>query len=441
MRLSRLPPIGRPVDYCDVNVRQLPALTVVLAAAALLAAFATLAIFSAVLGRIVTNAYGATGDFLDFYAAGYLARTGQSAHLYDPEVIEATQRFLYPGGFDEAIGFPFPVFVAWLFAPVSRLPFTAAYLLYMAFTAALLIGVLLVLDRQLHAVPKPARWLFLACGALALPSLATVVFGQVDLIVLAGLLGGYLLLRADRRALAGLSLCLVLVKPHLLLGVALLLLLRRDWKTMGVLAAAGLPLLILPLLLAGPATLADYARELIADPGAGRELTVNGDVMPNWRGFIVSATNSERLIFWVPGALAIAAGATALALSRWRRAAGAAAFDRDYSLAVLLPLLVSPHLHSQSLAVALLPAALALRAYLGPNASAGRQARAANAVLLTYTLLFALPFLATQGLSLTVFLIAGGYAALALRWPGLDAAGARNAVAKAESAPARARAA
>ena len=412
-----------------------------LAAAAIGAAAATIAIFSFVLGRIATNAYGATGDFLDFYAAGYLARTGQGAHLYDPTVIDATQRFLYPGGFDEAIGFPFPVFVAWLFAPISRLPFTAAYVLYMAIMAALLIGLLCLLGRQLSDVPKPARWLFLTCAALALPSLATVVFGQVDLIVLAGLLGGYLLLRADRRALAGLSLCLVLVKPHLLLGVALLLLWRRDWRTIGVLAAVGVPLLILPVLLTGPATLADYARELIADPGSGRELSVNGDVMANWRGFIVSATNSDRLIFWVPGALVIAAGATAVALSRWRSAAGAVAFDRDYSMAVLLPLLVSPHLHSQSLVVGLLPAALVLRAYLGPSAPPERRGRAVNVMLLTYTLLFALPFLATQGLSLTVFLVVGGYLALSLRWPGGDTAGAQGFSAEPDRAPSQARAA
>jgi len=84
---------------------------------------------------------------------------------------------------------------------------------------------------------------------------------------------------------------------------------------------------------------------------------------------------------------------------------------------------------------------LALRAYLGPDASAARQARAANVMLLTYTLLFALPFLAIQGLSLTVFLIAGGYLALAFRWPGIETAGALGAVAEPESAPSRARAA
>jgi len=423
-----------------MSVRQFPAVTVALAAAAMLAAGATIAVFGVVLGHIATNAYGSTGDFLSFYAAGYLVRTGQGAHLYEPAAIDAAQRLLYPGGFDETIGYPLPVFVAWLFAPLSNLPFTTAYFLYMAMTAAVLAGLLWVLNQQLAAVPRVERRLFVVCGALTLPSLATIVFGQVDLVALAGLLGGYLLLRADRRALAGLALCLVLVKPHLLVGVAVYLLLRREWRTISVLAAVGLPLLVVPALLTGPATLIGNAQEVAR---LDQQLLAGArvEVMANWRGFIASATNSDRLIFWTPGFLAIAVGAIAIAVSRWRSAPGAAAFDRDYSLAVLLPLLVSPHVHTQSLVVGLLPAALALRALAGPAASAEARRRAVNIMLLIFTLLFALPFLAIQGLSLTVFLTIGVYLALSFRWPGIGAASERGDEVAYDRGPARARAA
>ncbi len=406
----------------------------------MVAAAATIAVFGVVLGRIATHTFDSTGDFLSFYAAGYLVRSGQGAHLYSPAVIDATQRLLYPGHFGEAIGYPLPVFVAWLFAPLSRLPFTAAFFLYMSIMAALLAGLLYLLAQQLQDMPKPVRQIFLACAALALPSVATIVFGQVDLVALAGLLGGYLLLRADRRALAGLPLCLVLVKPHLLVGVALFLLMRREWRTIGVLAAVGLPLLIVPALLTGPTTLSDNLRAMIR---LDDQLLAGARVeqMANWRGFIDSATNSDRFIYWAPGFLVIAVGAIAVALARWRSARGAAAFDRDYSLAVLLPLVVSPHLHSQSLVVGLLPAALALRALLGPTASPEARRRAVNTILLIFTLLFALPFLAIQGLSLTVFLTIGIYLALSFRWPGIGATSERGDDVASDSGPARARAA
>ena len=400
-----------------------------------------MAIFGVVLSRIAASSYNFTGDFLSFYAAGYLVRTGEGVHLYDPGVVDAAQRLLYPGGFDETVGYPLPVFAAWLFAPLSYLPFTGAFLVYATMTAALLAGLLYLLAGQLADVPRGPRLLFLTCAALALPSLATIVFGQVDLIALAGLVGGYLLLRSGRRAAAGLPLCLVLIKPHLLLGVALYLVVRREWRTIGVLAVAGVPLLIVPALLTGPVTLIENVREMVRLDNtllAGSRV----GVMANWRGFIASATNSNQLVLWAPGAIAIAGGAVAIAVSRWRDEGGPAGFDRDYSLAVLLPLLVSPHLHTQSLVVALLPGALLLRAYLAPGAPAKSSGRAVNALLVLYTLLFALPFLAIQGLSLTVFLVAGGYLALALRWPGIDAAGARRDAAGTDGATtARARAA
>jgi hypothetical protein len=282
------------------------------------------------------------------------------------------------------------------------------------------------------------RWLYLGAAALALPSLAAIVFGQVDLIALAGLLGGYLLLGSDRRALAGLPLCLVLVKPHLLAGVALFLLLRREWRTIGVLAGVGVPLLIVPALLTGPATLVDNAKEL-ASYRSGNELAVNAAVMANWRGFIVSVTDSNRLIYWVPGSFAIAIGAIVVAAFNWRSTNGRAAFDRDYSIAVLLPLLVSPHLHTQNLVVVLLPSAIALRACFGPAASPEASRQATNAIMLAFTLLFALPILAILGVSLTVFFVLGSYLTLSFRWPGLDTTGERGA--ELESGLSRARAA
>lgn len=393
------------------------ALSIALVAAASAAAASTVAIYAAVLARIATNAYGTTGDFLSFYAAGWLVRTGRGAGLYDPQTIEWAQRLLYPGDFERAIGYPLPVFVAWLFAPFSALPFTAAFFLWMASNAVLLGMLIRALSAELTGAPKSLRSVFAGCAPLSMPALATIVFGQVDLIVLAGLLAGYRLLRRGRSAAAGAALALAAVKPHLLAGVVLLLLVRREWKAVSVLGGLAVTLVVVPALLTAPGALASNLRLLASYPSSGDELTVNAEVMSNWRGFMVSLTERNDVALWLPGLAALALACLVLAVPRWIHARTSREFDQAYSLAVLFPLMASPHLHTQSLALLLLPAALAVRRAWEASPTPDRERAIVNAALAVFAALFFLPFFAIQGLSLTVFLLIALYAWAALRWP------------------------
>lgn len=371
------------------------------------------AIYGAVLHRIGSNAYGATGDFLSFYGAGYLVRTGQASSLYDPAALNWVQRALYPGDFDEAIGYPLPVFVAWGFTPLSTLPFTTSFFVFMAAMSVLLAAIVVTFRQYLANVPPVPRNLFLFCAAFGMPSIASIVFGQVDLIALAGLVLAYLSLREGRPRMAGLALCLVLVKPHMLAGAGLLLLVRREWTALGTLAVAGIPLLVLPALLSAPEALIDNLRIIASYPGADKELAVNAAVMPNWRGFVVSITNSDNIAFWLPGVLIIAPVAIAAAVRRFRDGG----LDQAFAVAAMLPLLISPHAHTQNLVLLLLPGAILLETYLGEGAPAPRQLRAANLLLLAYTLAFALPIGAIMGLSLGFVPVLGMFWMITMRWP------------------------
>jgi hypothetical protein len=402
-----------------VNLRYRRLALVVAGSTALIAALAMAAVFGAVFARIISTAHGATGDYIAFYSAGWLVRSADGAALYDPAVIEAAERALYPGTFDEPFGFVMPVFVAWAFAPLSMLPYTVSYLAWVAINCALLASLILLVDRYVLAgLPGNIRLLFLGAAACSMPAIATIAFGQVDFVILTGLVLGYLLLRAERPWLAGIALCLVFVKPHFLAGVLLLLLAMREWRPLLVLAAGGVSLLVLPALATTPDVLVENVRVLAAFPGQQDDMSVNAPVMANWRGFIVSLTNSGNVWFWAPGLLAIAAAATAIA---WPllSAARSASLDRAYSLAMLLPILVSPHLHTQSLSLLLLPGALALRAYMHGSSAREEESAIVTAILAAYAALFFLPFFAIQGLSLTFFALGGAFLATAFRWPGL----------------------
>lgn len=408
------------------------------AACALLAGIAAgwvVAIFGAVLVRLATNAYGATGDFLSFYAAGWLVRAEHAADLYEPNTIEWAQRLLYPGDFDRAIGYPLPMFVAWAFAPLTTLPFTEALFLWMTLNAGLLAIVLWTLSAELVGLPRGLRLLFVWLAALSFPAVATIVFGQVDLIVLVSLLVGYRLLLSGRTAEGAAALSLTAVKPHLALGVVFLLAARREWRGLSVFFILAAALIAIPPLVVAPAALTGNVRMLLSYPTSTEELSVNAEVMSNWRGFVVSVTGSSDPSLWLPGLVALAIVSLALAVPRWVRANSPREFDRAYSLALLVPLIVSPHLHTQSLVLLLLPAALATRWAWAGSPTPARCRIISNSLLFAYASVFFFPFFAIQGLSLTVFFLMASYLWVALRWPNLTEANVGEPISQAFAGP------
>lgn len=395
-----------------------------LIAAGVLAAFALLATVVLVvtaIGHIVAGGYG-TNDFISFYAAGEIVRTGRGDQLYNIHVQEFVERLRYSGGFGDAYAYVLPVFAAWIFAPFSKMPFTPAVLTWMLLQVLLLAVLVRGLSEHLAGVPMLPRRAFLAVFALSMPAVASIIVGEVDLIVFAGILLAYLLIRRDRQELAGAALSIALFKPHLLIGIVLMLLVWRQWRTLLAFAATGLPLLVLPALLTSPHTLAANARLLAHFPASGQHLSVDEGTMSNWRGFVVSATGHGIVWLWLPGLVFIAALALAIAVPRWRAAAdGGRLADQSYALAVLLPLLISPHLHTQSLVLIFIPGAIALRGFFRPDVAGARsierQLDAVSAMLLLYAAIFVLWVIGISGLALMGFLVMLIYWLCAYRWP------------------------
>ena len=375
--------------------------------------------------RIATGAYGATGDFISFWSAGYIVRTGDGARLYDPGMQEAVQRGHYAGGFRSADGYIMPVFAAWLFAPFSLIRFTPAFLLYSVLNLGMLIAVTRALASYLRGLPNMVRTTFLGVFALSIPTVAVIIFGQVDFIMLGAAFAGYVLLRRERYLLAGVALAFMLFKPQMLVGIVLMLAIRQHWSTLGVLGALGIPLVTVPALLTSPNTLISNVGMVSRYSQSNKQLDVNAEMMSNWRGFVVSATGSTDIRLWGSGMIVIALVVLAIAIARWRAAVQMhLPLEQSYALAVLAPLLMSWHLHTQSLVLAFLGIALNLEASFGvethlrdDDERAQEQRRAIVLLLMFYSFLFVLWFIATLGLALMVFLLLALFWHTAYRWP------------------------
>jgi alpha-1,2-mannosyltransferase len=173
-------------------------------------------------------------DYVQFYAAGSTLQRGEGARLYDFEYQKKLEQEIVGKTFDAHHAFITPPFFAWLFVPLSLLPYTWSFALWS------LLGLgCLWLSLQWAGAAQPGQWLGWALTWF--PVFSSISFGQNGLLSLGLLSLTCLLWCRERRWLAGLVCSLVLYKPQLALGVGFLWLLewRRDWQALAGLTVGG----------------------------------------------------------------------------------------------------------------------------------------------------------------------------------------------------------
>ncbi len=327
-------------------------------------------------------------DFLSFYTAGRLANTASLSELYDLDRQRAVQHALVDSTFfaNGLLPFIHPPFLAPILGLCVDGDYRASYLRWVgmmavvAAIAALILARVYVQENELVATaPDPSRrarrpvsgeGLLVVVGLLIFyPTFISLLKGQNTALILLGMAGWMAALRAERPLLAGLALGLTVIKPHLTLALGVPMLIAHPRAAPGLLLSAG-GLGALSMLLVGAEGVRDYLA-LIALSNAGEGFGLNQDAMYNLAGALLRAAptldpTARNLIKWGAFLLGIVA-ITWL----WRRR-GARVEMTSVGAAVVLTLLVAPHLHAHDLSLLALPA-VALAAY-------GRASRHALAV-------------------------------------------------------------
>lgn len=301
-----------------------------------------------------------TTDFASFYAAGALADGGRPAAAYDRAIhFEAEKQATYPTIKYQYFFNPPPFLL--IMAPLARLPYIAAFLVFEAATLAfwLAIG-----TRVAGGGGAALRCL------LAVPSLWWVLGLGQNAFLTAGLMGLGTLLIDRRPALAGVCFGALAYKPHLALAVPVALAAGRRWRAVAAAAATLGLICALTTLLFGIET---WAAFLAMVRGAGREIG-SGDVLFAAHIDPAGAARFAGLPWAVArplGALVVLAAAAALALV-WRR--GASREARGAALAaaslMLVPFALFYDLVMASLAAAWLARAGRARGFLAGEPAA-----------------------------------------------------------------------
>jgi len=289
-------------------------------------------------------------DFVQFYAAGYALRNGLSADLYNFTSQWELERAIVGPQHTALYAFITPPHLAWLYAPLSLLPYGVSFALWSLSGFVFL----WVAFRLLGATDwRPFAW-SLTWNVV----FASISYGQNSLLSLCLLSGAYLCWKLGRPYAAGIGLSLVMYKPQLALGVAVIWLLEREWR--GLLALMG-----------GTAITVALSFYLLPESSAAYLVFARTVLpsLPQWLDFPLWNLHTLRG-FWqllLPGVLPLADGLTILSALigfagtaiLWRRHRGRKPIL--YAAAICLSWWLTPHAMVYDLAILLIPAYLLWR--------------------------------------------------------------------------------
>jgi hypothetical protein len=163
-------------------------------------------------------------DFSAYYEAAQFAKSANAAGAYHDAQMIAAEQARFPGAVTR-LPWNYPPLFTLLLLPFAYLPYFVAWLLW----SVLLFGGYALLVRRLMRAEFFPLLLF--------PAAALNIFLGANGLLSAVLIGAGVLLLKRRPLAAGLVFALACFKPHLALLIPLILLLAREYKALGAMAA------------------------------------------------------------------------------------------------------------------------------------------------------------------------------------------------------------
>jgi hypothetical protein len=295
-------------------------------------------------------------DFISFYTAGRIARSGDYAHLYDLQTQREIQSKLIPP--DTFVGgvsfFNHPPYLAPLLSIITSDDYIKSYMVWTAIIACMLFLCFLIIYHFLLSEGWD-RISAILCGAnsvLFYPLLLSFLKGQDTAFILCGLLLWMFGLLKGKEFVSGLGLALATLSPPIAGALALPLICSRR-KAGGWFCLAFIVLATISLGLVGYKGMLDFLHLLFLS-SQGQGFSLNPTKMFNFLGLLLRGLPT----FNVDIVYKLAWSATILSLiaTCWLCWGKRTLLQTEYiSLVVVMATFTSPHLHSHSLGYLLLP--------------------------------------------------------------------------------------
>jgi arabinofuranan 3-O-arabinosyltransferase len=287
-------------------------------------------------------------DFVDVWAAGYLALGGHAATAYHWPTHKVVEASALGHGFDGYYGWHYPPVFLFVAVALAALPYTLSFLVWT-------ISTFLTYLAAIRAIIGERSGYLLA--AAFPPVLANFFVGQNGFLSTA-LIGGTLILLERRQAvLAGILLGLLTYKPHLGLLFPIALAAGGEWRTIAAAAITALLIALASYLVFGDASwlafiehIGESSQTILAEGKAG------WSKLQTAFGLVRTLGGSEALALTVQAVVGLAA-ASAIALL-WR---SRAPYEIKAAALGTGSLLATPYLYTYDLLILAVPLAYLLR--------------------------------------------------------------------------------
>jgi hypothetical protein len=297
-------------------------------------------------------------DFPQFYVAGQLARSGDTAALFDAVEFSRRIRTLLPESNYVPVYGPQ---VGLAFAPLASLPYLGALAAWLIVSAALYAGCCRRLARASASTGATA-----AAAAVASPAFFfVVIYGQLSTIALACWTAAFLCLRRGHRVAAGFALGTLVFKPQLGIAVAVVALCAGEWRLIagGVLGAS--VQIALTWAVVGTAAMRLYLDAVVRLWGVRDIIQEKWHLLQSLPAFLQPLVPARA---GMPIYVALSVLVLLLTCRIWR---SHAALDVRFSAVLLATALVSPHMYVYDLVILTPVWYLVSSTWTGGSATAG----------------------------------------------------------------------
>jgi glycosyl transferase family 87 len=284
-------------------------------------------------------------DFALSYVAAHMVHAGIGQRLYDADLQIQLRDSMFRQ--PSPLYFEHPPFEALLLSPLAAFSFRTAYLIWGLLNAAIVMGLLVYLRPHLKWPSEDLG--YIALWLLFAPILVTLYQGQSSILVLAGFALAFVQLKKERPFSAGVALALSLFKFQFAVPMAIIFLLRRQWRLLAGFASSGAVLALISLFAVGRGGLLDYIRFLTRIGGNPRNVSYGSAVdMPTLHGLLYALLGSRLNGLGLSVVVAILSIALLMWTAwNWKASGKSAHFDLLFSGAMAASLLSGSHMFTQ----------------------------------------------------------------------------------------------